>query len=723
MCQDVACGRQERCITNYSVSDIVVCIPFACTQNCAGGGSCCEFCVYMERMDDIFKKLKMSGTLFAMADIRFDTTGVMLEENTACDLAFLDSASSSVKVLKKMPNLHKSRGFRVFCENVQKHIVAQVVSSQRGVHHDVLRTREIHECRRAMMFRIRTKRKFDEEEVVANSFGSMMFRFDGFGCNQTNDSMMSLRDEVFPVPQNQHDSFLHMDCGMSTVGLSDDHRHSEVQMSFPCHVDFVLGSKKFRVFLVRGEQSIIVKKTIEAVSEHASVGEVEPAEYVAFETRSLKEKKRVTPRIDTRKVMAVFENNINQENVERTSRRQGDTDDFIRRPVEFLLPIFFRVLIFHFEFDVLDPSQNRDAVPTTWSILNISDDNFKLSPDGMPINEDDTVVYPTRDVVSHNEAYILSMLFPDSTAVALKNISRAHCKLEKKCEKDIVTNLQGMIQSLYVEITPVFTTVKDVCMDVVMGILKISTGIIWHREHVHKMIHLVSYMDRMIRLPPGHAIEPYVYSIYKLSPAHTACIVALRNTHVSFSKHVFSETICDIVVDIFCGGGILTHADDGRRDLIVESTMPIAQAELEVNHRLGATRVFENERQLRHALALLKKSNGVYKHTDLDERIYKIRDIITENRGQIVLCTLINSLVRKCKLNRVYARVPLAADNMSFRDDVMAFLENIDTCLDGIVANLIDSELASFKVQDARLARRIDEFLVQNTAPANCVPP
>ena len=713
MCDDATCGRKEKCMTNYSVSDVVVCLPFACTQKCADGAGC-EFCVHRKNIEHKLQKLKLSGILFAMADIFFDETGAMCAGKNTCDLAFLDSATSGVTVLKTMSVFKKSRGFRVFCDNLQTHILEQILPSQRSV--CTVRTQEMHDARRALMFRSRYKRKFDENDVVANNFGSIMFRFEGFSRHHAHNSMTSLRDEDLSPPAQQHDPIVCMECGMNTVGLSSDRTHSEVQMSFPCHVDFVLDSKKFSVFLVKGEQSIIVKKTIETASQHACVGEQQkPAEYLAFETRTLKERDRQVPRIDTRDVTVVFEHNINQENVDRTSRRQRDTDDFMYRPVEFLLPIFFRVLIYHAEFDVLDSSQKQHPLSAEWLKLNVASDGAAH-----------------RNVLSHSEAYILSMLFPDSTVDTLNRISTAHCTRENKCEEQIVEDLQGMIQSLYVEITPVFTLVKDICMDVVMGILKISTGIFWHREHVHRMIHLISYMDRMVCLPSGHAIEPYVYSHFTLCPSHTACILALRKTHASFSKHLFSETIGDIVVDVFCGGDIFTHPDAGARDLIVDSEITPEAARKETVHRLGAPRAFENERQVRHTLALLKKSNGIYNHTTLlkkpngvydhtalDERIYKIRDMVTQKTGHVVMCTLVNSFVKKCKLNRVYARVPLGDDSLLFRNEVMAFLENVDACLDGIVGSVIDAELARFQVQDELLKARIQEFITRNTAPAN----
>jgi len=706
-------------MTNYSVSDIVVCLPFTCTQKCAdkpeGTVVCCEFCMYTKRMEQKLEKNNMSGILFAMADIFFDDKGVMLAEKNTCDLAFLDSATSIVKVLKNMPIFSKSQGFRVFCNNLQKHILGQIISSQKNVCHRTLRTQELHDARRALMFRSRYKRKFNESDVVANSFGSIMFRFDGFGRRKKDTNMTSLRDENFSPPEEQHDSVMCMDFGMHTVGLSSDRAHSEVQMSFPCHVHFVVNSQKISLFITKSEQSIIVKKTIETVSQHVCVGKQKVVEYVAFETRTLKEKDRQVPRIDTRDITVAFEDNVNDENVDRTSRRQRDTDDFMYRPVEFLLPIFFRLLIYHAEFEIFDPGQHKHAVSTEWLKLNI----VELKMVETQKAEKQGQVVTTRNVVSHSEAYILSMLFPDSTVDRLMQISTAHCEREKKCEQQIVENLQSMMQSLYVEITPVFTLVKDLCMDLVLGILKISTGTFWHREHVHHMIHLISYMDRMVCLTSEDEIEPYVYSHFTRCPSHTACIIALRKTHKSFSKHVFSETICDVIVDIFCGGNIFTHADAGLRDMIVDSETTPADAQKELMHRLGATRVFENDRQVRHALALLKKSNGIYNNTALDERIYKIRNMVTSRKGHVVMCTLVNNFVRKCKVNRVYARVSLDDDNLLFRNEVMAFLENIDACLDGIVASVIDAELAGFKVQDELLKTNIQDFIARNTASAN----
>jgi hypothetical protein len=675
----------------------------------------------VKRMEEKLQKHNMSGILFAMADIFFDDKGVMLVEKNTCDLAFLDSATSMVKVLKNMSMFNKSQGFRVFCNNLRKHILEQIISSQKNVCHRTMRTQEIHDARRALMFRSRYKRQFNESDVVANSFGSMMFRFDGFIRRKKKMNMTSLRDEELSPPEQQHDPVVCMDCGMNTVGLSSDRTHSEVQMSFPCHVHYVLNSQKVSVFITKSEQSIIVKKTIATVLQHVCVGKQEVVEYVAFETRTLKERNRQVPRIDTRDITVAFEDNVNEEDVDRTSRRQRDTDDFMYRPVEFLLPIFFRLLIYHAEFEIFDPRQYEHAVSKEWLKLNIVElkiveTSTEENPDSAEKQEQ---VVTTRNVVSHSEAYILSMLFPDSTVDRLMQISTAHCEREKKCEEQIVENLQSMMQSLYVEITPVFKLIKDICMDVVMGILKISTGIFWHREHVHHMIHLISYMDRMVCLTSEHDIEPYVYSHFTLCPSHTACIIALRKTHKSFSKHVFSETICDIVVDIFCGGNIFTHADAGLRDMIVDSETSPADAQKEVIHRLGATRVFENDRQVRHALALLKKSNGIYNNTELDERIYNIRNMVTNRRGHVVMCTLVNSFVRKCKVNRVYARVSLDDNNLVFRNEVMAFLENIDACLDGIVASVIDAELARFKVQDELLKSNIQDFIARNTASAN----
>ena len=130
----------------------------------------------------------------------------------------------------------------------------------------------------------------------------------------------------------------------------------------------------------------------------------------------------------------------------------------------------------------------------------------------------------------------------------------------------------------------------------------------------------------------------------------------------------------------------------------------------------------KDDESLRQIIAILKKPNGIYKHTALDNRIYDIRDAVKLNSNQSVLCVLVNSFVLKCKLNRKYERIVADPGDDSFRLSMFAFLNNVKNWLDANSAKLIDLEVKRVDSFDLVIRQKVERIVAENTLRLNPPP-
>jgi len=138
----------------------------------------------------------------------------------------------------------------------------------------------------------------------------------------------------------------------------------------------------------------------------------------------------------------------------------------------------------------------------------------------------------------------------------------------------------------------------------------------------------------------------------------------------------------------------------------------------EVKFRTG--RQFEkDDESLRQIIMILKKPNGIYKHTSLDNRIYDIREAIKLNTNSNVLCVLVNSFVLKCKLNRKYSRSAVDPKDDTFRASMFVFLVNVKNCLDTTAEKLIDLEMKRVDSFDLTIRQKVESIVAKNALRIN----
>jgi len=180
--------------------------------------------------------------------------------------------------------------------------------------------------------------------------------------------------------------------------------------------------------------------------------------------------------IDNLKFDRVFNKEINSDLFVRRTQREKMSDALDRQPIEFILPIPFRFAVFHKEYRLIDSNEIAVASTGEWA---------KMSG------------------VADGEKHILSMLFDNSVALDLLQTSFRHSARKDNDSKLADIEKLSLIHSLYADLYPVFSYLRDICMDLAMCILKFSTGTFWHRERIHELIYLITYIHNMVILDAG----------------------------------------------------------------------------------------------------------------------------------------------------------------------------------------------------------------------------
>ena len=210
-------------------------------------------------------------------------------------------------------------------------------------------------------------------------------------------------------------------------------------------------------------------------------------------------------------------------------------------------------------------------------------------------------------------------------------------------------------------------------------------------------------------------IHTYIILLTKECIAH---IKTLRSMHLDFRLHVVAEIFGDFVYDIFSGGCIFTFPPTTTRTKIDEKKDKLSELCSEANFRIG--REFgKDDESLRQIFTILKKPNGIYKHTALDNRIFDLRDAVKLNSNQSVICVLVNVFVLKCKLNRKYKRIVVDPNDDSFRLSMFAFLNNMKNCLDATSEKLIDLEMKRVNSFDLVIRQKVERIVAENTLRIN----
>jgi len=268
-CTDLQCEHGEECITNYSISTIVVPPPFTCKSQCKLLGAsklCSTFCANFKNIELKIEKACLCGVLVTMADVVFDRNGVLCEEKTTCDLVILENKGGMGTILNTEPIFSGSRNFRKFAKTLRTHVIEHTIAMKgNSCSHtgSVAERNEKHNAHRAVMFRHRIIRKFDENDIIPYGAGSIMFHLEGSRNSLMLDTTLSLKGDrvIFQEPQHA-----------TTYNIG------EIQMCFPCNVNMMqLNGTSSRLFIDKGDRAIIAKKTSPAMLEHCKWDQVKPS--------------------------------------------------------------------------------------------------------------------------------------------------------------------------------------------------------------------------------------------------------------------------------------------------------------------------------------------------------------------------------------------------------------------------------------------------------------
>jgi hypothetical protein len=693
-CTHLLCEHKEECVTNYSISTILTPPPFTCKSQCKLGNDaklCSTFCANFKNIELKLEKANLRGVLATMADVVFDRNGVLCEEKTTCDLVILNNIGGVGTVLNTNPIFSTSRNFRKFSKTLRTHVIEYTVAAK-GVMYShtgsVQERHEKHNARRAVMFRHHMKRKFKESDIVPNGVGTIMYNLEGSRNTVVHNRTLSLKGHSVGFQEPQHVTTYNMENAMHAIGGAQNDQEGEIQMCFPCNINIIQPDGTCsRLFIDKGDRAIIAKKTSPGVLEHCTWDQIQPRAYISYQTLPLHMEQKDPPEIDNLKFDVVFDKEINNDLFVRRTQRARMSDALDRQPIEFMLPIPFRFSIFHEEYKLIDPNEAVVVLTGEWA---------KMSG------------------VAEGEKYILSMLFGDNVALDLLEMSEKYCARDDNHSDFAGMEKLNLMHSLYANLYPMFSYLRDICMDLAMCILKFSTGTFWHRERIHELISLITYIHNMAILDADAELHEHLHLNFPVPNECTAHIKTLRSMHLDFRLNVMPEIFGDFIFDIFLGGGIFTFDPSSARTKIDEKRDNLLQLCSEASHRIGREFANDDER-LRRIIMILKKPNGIYNHTKLDDRIYDIRDAVKLNSNQSVLCVLVNSFVLKCKTNRKYKRVVVDPNDDSFRLNMFVFLNNVKNCLNASAEKLIDLELKRVHSFDLTCIQAVERILEKNT--------
>jgi len=328
----------------------------------------------------------------------------------------------------------------------------------------------------------------------------------------------------------------------------------------------------------------------------------------------------------------------------------------------------------------------------------------------------------------NNQKYVLHVLFEERTATRLAHSIRV--QKEKLFPKEWSGTdefkvtccrklCQDCIHSLYVSIAPALATLRSTCVDLVLGMMLVSTNVFWHRDKVNELIYTIKYMDKMIQLKNEDKLEEFTYgTVMTLSHDKLHAITVCQNMHNDLKKIILSEIITDVTNDIMHGGHRCTYDMNSLHECI-NVYSDIEDIKKEVFHRIGDLEIgksldLPSDNKFKRMLYLLQSECGIYSRTNSDERVYNLRNIIqvdAANMPKKILKMLLRCFISECRTSQTFKRQLIHPDDVQHHDLVFDFLDNFRQQINGQVLEMIQVQQDTLLRQNEEMLNKMEVFV------------
>jgi len=736
-CCDDECLLGETCICNWSILDIIVCEPLInshaselvdASKEAGQIEAATKLITIFEMFNQILADASLCGIVVGITDIVLNTTGRICLENTKCTLILIGPEGCVTELNNH--DFSKTDNFVECCDFIKKYTIEksmakksirrkknQEISSLRQGMYDERHTRENpndsnelqdtqslvicslenHEELRTAMFQRQIQPSIQMNDIMAEGIGNIWYNW--LGKRKTCEKSMMVLDheqiESYEPPYDKTDFF---ENGMIGVCENESKQNGQVAFVLPLEIVFQIDGQNFTNFLVSGNESMILKKTIPHQKDHRMWSLIDTPMYsVHINTPPDSEENKTSKLIPFGSTIIILDDYIHDI---RKSKREIMIRANIRAEKSFTIHFPMKIMMFLELYSVFDDRTKRNTNYGKWSLI---------------------------QNLGTNEKYILFLLFPQETATGLiKTLAEQERWIVQQSganadttNRDIIQELRDSnIHALFVSIAPALATLRSLCVDLLLRIFMVSTGVYLHREDIHELIYTIQYMHTMIQKKNSLDLDKFAYGSKHLSTDKLHAIQICQQMHINFKKIILSEIITDVTNDIMRGGYLRTYDENPYRKVINMNSVE-DDVKQEVLHRVANSLEIKSrqeleEPRLKKMMYLLQRNCGIYRRSDADERVYNLRSAIidsSQNVPQCVLKALVRVFIVECSKKCLFEKSPIGNGDDSHCNEVFSFLQHIRDNIDSQVLVMLRSHEECILKEEAEYLIRMDDIL------------
>jgi len=325
---------------------------------------------------------------------------------------------------------------------------------------------------------------------------------------------------------------------------------------------------------------------------------------------------------------------------------------------------------------------------------------------------------PWKDLtrLPRNDKYLMVMMLGTNNALEM---------LQGLCQHKGPANTESIfsVTAVYFSIHTALRTIYDLCYDIILKILMVSTGVSgWERANIGRLLDKLYMVDQLIQAQDDENGDPAVpvsqlgkrKAPVDATPPRALQLLGshvLRSTRIIARMHpharavLVSEMVGDVVYVIFFGGQYFTYCTDKSTEKISARDSELADIQSELQHRLGFLPALstterpytlqEQEHIRRTVMHKLIYNNVIFNLDTNDKDIYAYRNKITYT--SIADDTTLTQLVRSFKneTRQHHSHVLHAANHQSFirfKQTVSDFLHSMQQLVEDRCSYLLYRE-------------------------------